>query len=103
MLSLGYPVGTYNSIDRPCIFNGDPSRWTPLQIEVIMAVANAKIDEFAGASHYVARLVRHGLVAKQDGVDTLHEAAAYNALYGEYGRDEIQSIIAAAFKWEAGR
>jgi type I restriction enzyme R subunit len=77
---------------------------TPATGEINTAtLANAKFDEFVSASDYVSRLVRNELITKQDGVDTLHEAAAYNALYVEYGRDEIQSIIAGAFGWEVDR
>ena len=100
MLPLEYLIGTYNPIDRPYIFS-DPAQWNPLQVDIVLGVANAKYNEFVGATDYVARLVRGRLITKQDGVDTLHEAALYNGLYSEYGRDEIQSIIAAAFEAEA--
>ncbi|CCD90951.1 hypothetical protein BRAO375_1270028 [Bradyrhizobium sp. ORS 375] len=102
MLPLEYLIGTYNPIGRPYIF-GDPAQWNPLQVEIVMGVANAKYNEFVDATGYVARLVRSGLITKQDGVDTLHEAALYNNLYNEYGRDEIQSVIAAAFESEVAR
>lgn len=100
MAPLEYLIGTYNPIDRPYIF-GDPTKWTPLQVDIVMAVATAKYNEFVCATEYVARLVRSRLITKQDGVDTLHEAAVYNGLYADYGRDEIQSVIAAAFESEA--
>ncbi|WP_316219420.1 hypothetical protein [Bradyrhizobium sp. SZCCHNR2026] len=99
MLPLEYLIGTYNPIDRPYIF-GDPTQWTPLQLDIVLGVANAKYHEFVRAADYIARLVRSRLITKQDGVDTLHEAALYNGLYAEYGRDEIQSIIATAFESE---
>jgi hypothetical protein len=99
MPPLEYLIGTYNPIDRPYIF-GDRNQWTPLQIDIVLGVANAKHNEFVGATDYIARLVRGRLITKQDGVDTLHEAALYNGLYAEYGRDNIQSIIAAAFQLE---
>ena len=47
-----------------------------------------------------SQLAPNRLIIKQEGVDTLHEAALYNGLYAEYGRDNIQSIIATAFKLE---
>lgn len=99
MPPLEYLIGTYTPIDRPYIF-GDPTRWTPLQLDIVLRVANAKYNEFVGATDYVARSVRNRLIIKQDGVDTLHEAALYNGLYAEYGRDNIQTVIATAFKLE---
>jgi hypothetical protein len=99
MPPLEYLMGTYNPIDRPYIF-GDQTQWTPLQIDIVLSVANARYNEFVIRADYIARLVRSRLITKQDGVDTLHEAALYNGLYVEYGRDNIQSIIAAAFESE---
>jgi hypothetical protein len=75
--------------------------WTPLQADICMSVALAKRDVFIGASQYVAELVRLGLLSRAAGADTLHEAAIYNQLYFEYGRDHIQEIMAVAFNSEA--
>jgi len=70
--------------------------WTPLQTEVCMSIALAKLDAFIAESYRVGDLVRLGLLQRADAADTLHEAATYNELYFEYGRDRIQGIMADA-------
>ncbi|WP_441278584.1 hypothetical protein AB7783_19995 [Tardiphaga sp. 172_B4_N1_3] len=99
MLTLEYLEGTYNPVGRPGIFD-DPTSWTSLQLEMVVLVANAKFERFLDVAEYIAGLVRQGLVTKQDAVDLLHEVALYNALYVEYGRDRIHSIIATPFRSE---
>src|SRR6218665_1389870 len=92
MITLEHLEGTYNPVGRPGIFD-DPTKWTSLQRDLVLAIANARFDRFHDAVEYVVGLVRHRWVTKQDAVDLLHEVALYNALYQEYGRDRIQKII----------
>lgn len=76
-------------------------QWTALQAEICMNVANAKFHAFVDEADRLAYWVRLGVVKKQVAADYLHESAVYNQLYFEYGTDEIQGIIAAAFASEA--
>jgi hypothetical protein len=70
--------------------------WSPLQIEVCMSVAMAKRDAFIAEAYRIGDLVRLRVLDRATAADTLHEAATYNELYFEYGRDEIQEIMASA-------
>lgn len=79
----------------------DPTKWTALQTEVCMNVANAKIYAFATEAERIAEIVRLGLITRAVGGDYLNECAVYNALYYDYGADHVQSIISAAFAGQA--
>jgi hypothetical protein len=79
----------------------DPTKWTALQVEVCMNVANAKIYAFAAEADRMAELVRLGLITRAVGADYLNESAVYNGLYYDYGADHVQSIISSAFASEA--
>ena len=79
----------------------DPKTWTALQAEFCVNVANAKHDAFAAEAERAAEFVRLGLITRTTAADYLHNAAAYNSLYFEYGADHIQSIISAALASEA--
>jgi hypothetical protein len=96
---LEYFQVTYNPVGRPNIFDY-PSKWTPLQRDIILPIANARLEAFRDAVEYVSGLVRQGLLTKQDAVNVLYEAVLYNRLCEEYWL-EIQSIIGDAFKLEA--
>jgi hypothetical protein len=75
----------------------NPTKWTKLQAEICMNVANAKYYAFADEALKMAHWVRLGVVQKQVAGDYLHEAAIYNQLAFEYGNDAIQAIMSAAF------
>jgi hypothetical protein len=79
----------------------DPHKWTPLQTEVCMNVANAKLYAFEAEAERIAELIRLKLISKAEGADRLHIAAIYNQLVYEYGTDRVQNIVAAAFDREA--
>ncbi len=79
----------------------DPTKWTALQAEVCMNVANAKFNAFVVEAYRLAEFVRLGLLSRATAADYLYEAAVYNQLNFEYGTDAIQAIIADAFKCEA--
>ena len=75
--------------------------WTALQAQTCMNVANAKIYAFEVEADRLAELVRLGLITRAIAADYLNTAAAYNALYYEYGADHVQSIMSAAFAGQA--
>ena len=52
MLSVKYLEGIYNPVGRRAIFD-DPNKWTELQREIVMGIANAKFDAFSDAVEYV--------------------------------------------------
>jgi hypothetical protein len=79
----------------------DPTKWTALQVEVCMNVANAKIYAFVAETERMAELVRLGLIPRATAADYLNEAAVYNQLYYDYGAEHIQSIMAVAFAGQA--
>jgi hypothetical protein len=79
----------------------DPTKWTALQTEICMNVALAKRDAFVAEVQRMAEFVRLGFLTRAAAADYLHEAAIYNQLYFEYGTDQIQKIVAAAFESEA--
>ena len=70
--------------------------WSPLQVEVCMSIAMAKRDAFIAEAYHIGDLVRLKVLDRATAADTLHEAATYNQLYYEYGRDHIQEIMANA-------
>ena len=70
--------------------------WSPLQIEVCMSVAMAKRDAFIAEAYRIGDLVRLKVLDRATAADTLHEAATYNELYFEYGREHIQQLMANA-------
>jgi hypothetical protein len=76
----------------------DPTTWSPLQIEVCMWVANAKLYAFQAEAERVADLLRLNLITRPIAADCLQLAAIYNQLGFEYGQDAVQSIIATAFE-----
>jgi hypothetical protein len=78
----------------------DETRWTKLQAEICMRVANAKRDAFIFEAERLAELVRLGFVTGPDAADQLDTAARYNQLYFEYGVDHIQEIMSAAIGLE---
>lgn len=75
----------------------DMLKWSPLQVRVTMAVANAKFVAFGEAADYAAELIQLGLLTRVEAADLLQEVAEYNQLPFEYGQDRIQRIMAAAF------
>jgi hypothetical protein len=77
----------------------DEAKWTALQIDVCMSVANAKHLAFICEADRLAKLVRSGVLSRGDAADCLHNAANYNSLYFEYGTDNIQDVLAAAFDY----
>ena len=79
----------------------EQATWTKLQAEVCMNVANAKYFAFVGECERMVEFMRLGFVNRPTAADYLHQTAIYNQLYFEYGTDEIQGIIAAAFASEA--
>jgi len=79
----------------------DPRAWTPLQTEICMNVANAKLYGFAAEAERIAGLVRLGLLTRAVASDYLQTAAIYNQLAFEYGADRVQEIMSAAFEREA--
>jgi multidrug resistance efflux pump len=74
----------------------DEMRWTALQADVCMNVANAKRDAFICEAQRLAELVRLGVVSRETAAACLDTAARYNQLYFEYGADHIQAIMSAA-------
>jgi hypothetical protein len=79
----------------------DPTKWTALQTEICMSVALAKRNAFIAEAERAAEFVRLGFITRPVAAEYLHEAAIYNQLYFEYGRDAIQRIMSAAFDCEA--
>lgn len=79
----------------------DQRKWTALQAEICMNVANAKYFAFVAECERMAEFMRLGFVNRQTAADYLHQTAAYNQLYFEYGTDRIQKIMAAALASEA--
>ena len=71
---------------------------SPLQIDVSIKVALAKLAEFENQAYRIGDLVRLSILRRADAADMLHEAAIYNSLIFEYGADRIQKIIADAFE-----
>jgi hypothetical protein len=76
----------------------DEKKWTRLQSEVCMNVANAKFYAFAEEAERMAEFVRLGMVPRLVAADYLHQSAAYNQLYYEYGADSVQKVMARAFE-----
>ncbi|MBR1164241.1 hypothetical protein [Bradyrhizobium elkanii] len=74
----------------------DPGRWSNLQAEMCLNIANARFYAFVAESEHAAGLVRLGLISRGDAADHLHTAAVYNQLYFEYGAEAIQKIMADA-------
>jgi hypothetical protein len=72
----------------------DVTEWSPLQVRMTMAVANAKYIAFAEAAYDVGELIRLGLMNRSQGADLLQEIAIYNQLPFEYGQDRIQQLMA---------
>lgn len=80
----------------------DPTKkWTALQTEVCMNVANAKLNAFVAEAYRLAEFTRLGFITRATAADYLHEAAIYNQLIYEYGADTIQSILSDALREEA--
>jgi hypothetical protein len=79
----------------------DETKWTPLQADVCMGVARAKLDRFMDQAERLAELVRVRVLPKAVAADYLHQTAIYNQLYFEYGADHIQEIMAQALGSEA--
>jgi hypothetical protein len=79
----------------------DVSRWTQLQAEICINVANAKYYAFVGEADRAAEFVRLGFIKRATAADYLHETAIYNQLYFEYGTDRIQEIMTVALDSEA--
>jgi len=79
----------------------DPMKWTALQTEICMNVANAKFYAFVAEAERMAEFKRLGFVTRATAADYLHETAVYNQLYFEYGTDRIQKIMAEALESEA--
>lgn len=71
--------------------------WTPLQTDICMSIANAKYYTFIDEAGRLAKLIRARMLSAADAADCLHEAANYNALYMEYGVDQIQGVMAEMF------
>jgi hypothetical protein len=76
-------------------------KWTALQTEVCMNVANAKYYAFIEEATRAAEFVRLGFVSRATAADYLHGTAIHNHLYFEYGTDRIQKIMAEALEGEA--
>jgi hypothetical protein len=74
----------------------DEKKWTFLQAEICMNVANAKLEAFSDECGRAAEYVRLGLIPRSVAANYLHVAAVYNQLYFEYGADRIQKIMAQA-------
>lgn len=70
------------------------TEWSPLQVRLTMAVANAKYYAFEATALDVGELLELGLISKADAADLLQEIAIYNQLSFEYGQDRIQRIMA---------
>jgi hypothetical protein len=81
-------------IEIPC----DVTKWTKLQTEICMNVANAKFHAFIVEAERMAEFTRLGFITRATAADYLHEAAIYNSLIFEYGADRIQKIMAEAFE-----
>ncbi|MHC2241227.1 hypothetical protein [Bradyrhizobium elkanii] len=80
----------------------DPGRWSSLQAEMCLNIANARFYAFVAESEHAAGLVRLGLISRVDAADHLHTAAVYNALYVEYGAQAIQRVMADAMSHIGG-
>ena len=68
--------------------------WSPLQADIAMTVANAKLIAFETQCLRAGELVRLGLLKRADAADLLQEAAHYNSLPFEYGQDRVQKLMA---------
>lgn len=79
----------------------DERKWTNLQTEIVMNVANAKLDAFAAECERAAEFVRLGFITRSTAADYLHVTACYNQLYFEYGADQVQQIMAEALESRA--
>ena len=79
----------------------DVEKWTPLQADVCMNVALAKLDRFMDQADRLAELVRVRVLPKPVAADYLHQTAIYNSLYFEYGVDRVEEIMAQALGSEA--
>ena len=66
-----------------------------------MSIANAKYYAFINEAWHLAKLIRARMLSPVEASDCLHVAANYNALYVEYGVDELQAIMAEMFSLEA--
>jgi hypothetical protein len=76
----------------------DPTKWTALQREICINVANAKYYAFVAEAERLAEFLHLGFVNRQTAVDYLHESAIYNQLYFDYGTERIQMIMAGALE-----
>ena len=56
----------------------DPTKWTALETEVCMNVANAKLNAFVVEAYRLAEFTRLGFISRATAADCLHEAAIYN-------------------------
>ncbi|WP_342728869.1 hypothetical protein AAFG07_20840 [Bradyrhizobium sp. B097] len=80
----------------------DPEKWSNLQAEICLNIANARFHAFVAESEHAAGLVRLGLISRVVAADHLHVAAIYNALYVEYGAEAIQRVMADAMSQTGG-
>ena len=76
----------------------DETRWTKLQTEICMNVANARFYAFAAEADRMAELVRLCVIQRLLAANYLHVCADYNGLYFDYGRDRIQAVMAEALE-----
>jgi hypothetical protein len=81
-------------IEIPC----DMTKWTKLQTEIAINIANAKYQAFIVEAERMAEFARLGFITRTTAADYLHEAAVYNSLIFEYGTDRIQAVVAEAFE-----
>jgi hypothetical protein len=81
-------------IEIPC----DVTKWTKLQTEICMNVANAKFYAFIAEAERAAELTRLGFITRTTAADYLHQIAIYSSLYFEYGTKRVQAIMAEAFE-----
>jgi hypothetical protein len=82
------------NLDAECFAPG----CSPLQIDVNIRVALAKISEFENQAYRLGDWIRVGQMTRAEAADILHEAAIYNSLVFEYGADRIEKIMADAFE-----
>jgi hypothetical protein len=76
-------------------------KWSSLQSEVAMNIANAPFFAFQDEAQRMAEFVRLSLLTRAEAADILHTAAVYGSLYCSYGRDRIQNVMAAALESRA--
>jgi hypothetical protein len=79
----------------------DERKWTALQRESCMAVANAPYFAFLHECERMAEFVRLGVLNRATAADYLHQTAIYNRLIYEYGQDRVQKAVAAALESRA--